>query len=71
METYSELGDLSAQGSDQSAGDSSSEASINMLNEAEEAIDEEGLNFDEIFNKIKKQIGIDYFSKKKKEEDEK
>ena len=43
----------------------------NMLNEAEEAIDEEGLNFDEIFNKIKKQIGIDYFSKKKKEEDEK
>ena len=34
-------------------------------------IDEEGLNFDEIFNKIKKQIGIDYFSKKKKEEDEK
>ena len=43
----------------------------NMLNEAEEAIDEEGLNFDELFNKIKKQIGIDYFSKKKKEEDEK
>ena len=43
----------------------------NMLNEAEEAVDEEGLNFDELFNKIKKQIGIDYFSKKKKEEDEK
>ena len=42
-----------------------------MLNEAEEAIDEEGLNFDELFNKIKRQIGIDYFSKKKKEEDEK
>ena len=46
------------------------EKTIKLAQEAAETSDDVSLNFDELFNQIKN-IGIDYFSQKKAEEDEK
>ena len=46
------------------------EKTIKLAQEAAETSDDVSLNFDELFNQIKN-IGIDYFSQKKVEEDEK
>ena len=43
---------------------------IKLAQETEETVDDVSLNFDEFFNQVKK-IGIDYFSQKKAEEDQK
>ena len=43
---------------------------IKLAQETEETVDDVSLNLDEFFNQVKK-IGIDYFSQKKAEEDEK
>ena len=43
---------------------------IKLAQETEETVDDVSLNFDELFNQMKN-IGIDYFSQKKAEEDEK
>ena len=43
---------------------------IKLAQETEETVDDVSLNFDEFFNQVKK-IGIDYFSHKKAEEDQK
>ncbi len=46
------------------------EKTIKLAQEAAETSDDVSLNFDELFNQMKN-IGIDYFSQKKAEEDEK
>ena len=46
------------------------EKTIKLAQETEETVDDVSLNFDEFFNQVKK-IGIDYFSQKKAEEDQK
>ena len=43
---------------------------IKLAQETEETVDDVSLNYDELFNQMKN-IGIDYFSQKKAEEDEK
>ena len=43
---------------------------IKLAQETEETVDDVSLNLDEFFNQVKK-IGIDYFSQKKAEEDQK
>ena len=43
---------------------------IKLAQETEETVDDVSLNFDEFFNQVKN-IGIDYFSQKKAEEDQK
>ena len=46
------------------------EKTIKLAQETEETVDDVSLNLDEFFNQVKK-IGIDYFSQKKAEEDQK
>ena len=46
------------------------EKTIKLAQETEETVDDVSLNYDELFNQMKN-IGIDYFSQKKAEEDEK
>ena len=54
----------------QSAVKNKIEKTIKLAQEAADTTDDVSSNFDEFFNQIKN-IGIDYFSKKKTEEDEK